>query len=39
MIRSTARYWSRFGRGRYVEALEIVRSGDPVSAFSLPTAA
>ena len=39
MIRSTASYWSRFGRGRYVEALEIVRSGDPVSAFSLPTAA
>jgi len=26
MIRATARYWSRFGHGRYVEALEIVRS-------------
>ncbi len=34
LIRSTARYWSRFGNGRYAEALEIMRSGDPLSAFT-----
>lgn len=39
MIRATARYWSRFGRGRYAEALEIVRSGDPVSGFASAIAA
>jgi hypothetical protein len=36
LIQSTARYWSRFGGGRYAEAFEVVRdsavSGQPVSA-------
>jgi LmbE family N-acetylglucosaminyl deacetylase/CheY-like chemotaxis protein len=35
LIRSTARYWSRFGGGRYAEAFEVVREsaagGQPVS--------
>lgn len=35
LIKSTARYWSRFGGGRYAEAFEVVRdsavSGQPVS--------
>jgi len=39
LIRSTARYWSRFGSGRYAEALEIMRSGDPLSAFAGSTPA
>jgi LmbE family N-acetylglucosaminyl deacetylase len=38
-IRSTAHYWSRFGGGRYVEALEIVRAGGPVPEFSTALAA
>ena len=39
LILATARYWSRFGSGRYAEALEIVRSGDPLSAFAASPAA
>jgi len=39
LIRSTARYWSRFGGGRYAEPLEIVRAGDPVPASAQPLAA
>jgi LmbE family N-acetylglucosaminyl deacetylase/CheY-like chemotaxis protein len=40
MIRATARYWSRFGQGRYVEALEIVRSaGSGVSEAAVRAAA
>jgi two-component system, NtrC family, response regulator HydG len=35
LIQSTARYWSRFGGGRYAEAFEVVResavTGQPVS--------
>ena len=27
LIESTARYWSRFGQGRYAEAFEVIRDG------------
>jgi hypothetical protein len=29
LIVATARYWSRFGVGRYVEPLEVVRTSKP----------
>lgn len=29
LVVATARYWSRFGVGRYVEPLEVVRSSEP----------
>ena len=32
LLRSTARYWGRFSRSRYVEALEVVRESDAGSA-------
>jgi hypothetical protein len=28
LLRSTARYWSRFAQARYVEPLEVVRDSD-----------
>jgi LmbE family N-acetylglucosaminyl deacetylase len=32
LLRSTARYWGRFSRSRYVEALEVVRESDAGNA-------
>jgi LmbE family N-acetylglucosaminyl deacetylase len=32
LIQSTARYWSRFGEGRYAEAFEVIRDGAAVAA-------
>ena len=32
LLRSTARYWSRFAQARYVEPLEIVRDSDAPTA-------
>jgi LmbE family N-acetylglucosaminyl deacetylase len=32
LIESTARYWSRFGEGRYAEAFEVIRDGAAVAA-------
>ena len=32
LIKSTARYWSRFSDGRYAEAFEVIRDGAAVSA-------
>ncbi len=32
LLRSTARYWSRFGQARYVEPLEIIRDSDAATA-------
>ena len=29
LIEATARYWSRFGEGRYAEAFEVVRTMPP----------
>jgi len=34
LIQSTARYWSRYGDGRYAEAFEVIRE-----AAALPTGA
>ncbi len=31
LIRSTARYWSRFSEGRYAEAFEVIRDGAAVA--------
>jgi LmbE family N-acetylglucosaminyl deacetylase len=31
LIESTARYWSRFGEGRYAEAFEVIRDGAAVA--------
>jgi hypothetical protein len=36
LIQSTARYWSRFGEGRYAEAFEVIREGADVAATRLP---
>jgi two-component system response regulator HydG len=35
LIQSTARYWSRFGEGRYAEAFEVIREGADAAATSL----
>jgi LmbE family N-acetylglucosaminyl deacetylase/CheY-like chemotaxis protein len=32
LIEATARYWSRFGEGRYAEAFEVIRDGAAVAA-------
>ena len=32
LIESTARYWSRFGEGRYAAALEVIRDGAAVAS-------
>ena len=36
LIAATARYWSRFGDGRYAEAFEVIRDGVAVKAGGLP---
>jgi LmbE family N-acetylglucosaminyl deacetylase len=32
LISATARYWSRFGEGRYAEAFEVIRDGGAVKS-------
>jgi LmbE family N-acetylglucosaminyl deacetylase/CheY-like chemotaxis protein len=36
LIESTARYWSRFGEGRYAEAFEVMRDGAAVATGHAP---
>ena len=36
LIESTARYWSRFGEGRYAEAFEVMRDGAAVATSHAP---
>jgi two-component system, NtrC family, response regulator HydG len=38
LIESTARYWSRYGTGRYAEAFEVIRESAPAGQAAIPAA-